>query len=161
MDPNDAKEAVTDALRRFDTVMVATRTKSGAVHARPMMIAEVDDSGEVWFVTPNKSDKLDEIAADPTAVVTGQDSRCYVSLSGTLDVIHDPERAKALYGPDWARWLPEGYDENELTILRLRPGLGEVWREGAWQGVRHVFDPAHALPDTASEPGRPHANMRL
>jgi len=152
---DEDRKKLVEALRRFDTLMVTTRATNGTIHARPMAVAEVDDVGEVWFVTAKQSDKVAEVESDDEALVTGQESGRYVSLSGELDVIHDPEKIAALWKPTWNVWFPEGKDDPSAVLLRLRPTVGEFWLSGGLKGVRYVFEAARALldgrtPDDAS-----------
>jgi len=144
---SEAKRKLVEALRAFDTLMVATNAPNGTIHARPMAVAEVDDAGDVWFVTDKESHKVDEIGADPTALVTGQDDRNYVSLSGELDVIHDPERLAALWKTSWNVWFADGKDDTSVTLVRLRPRVGEYWLASGMKGVRYLFEATRALLD--------------
>lgn len=141
------KRKLVDALRGFETLMVATNAPNGTIHARPMAVGEVDDACEVWFVTEKDSHKVDEIVADATALVTGQNDRSYVSLSGELDVIHDPERLAALWKSAWEVWFPDGPDAHGVVLMRLRPKIGEYWLAGGLKGVRYLFEATRALLD--------------
>jgi general stress protein 26 len=144
---DDVRKKLVEALRRFDTLMVTTKATNGTIHARPMAVAEVDESGEVWFVTAKESDKLTEIESDDEALVTGQGSGCYVSLSGELDIIHDPQKVAALWKASWNVWFPRGQNDPTALLLRLRPSVGEFWVSGGLKGVRYLFEATRALLD--------------
>jgi general stress protein 26 len=143
----EVKRKLVEALRAFETLMVATTSPHGEIHARPMAVAEVDDNGDVWFVTDKESPKVDEITADPHALATGQDGRNYVSLSGELHIIHDPERLAALWKTSWNIWFAQGKDDPNITLMRLRPSVGEYWLVGGLKGVRYLFEATRALLD--------------
>jgi general stress protein 26 len=145
MHEKNDKAKLVDTLRAFDTLMVATNAPNGTIHARPMTVAEVADGCEVWFVTHRESHKIDEIAADATALVTGQDGRNFVSLSGELDVVDDPARVATLWKASWTLWFPNGKEDPALRLLRLRPAIGEYWLGGGIQGVRYLFEATRAL----------------
>jgi general stress protein 26 len=148
---DDVRKKLVEALRRFDTLMVTTKATNGTIHARPMAVADVDDSGEVWFVTPKESGKIVEVESNAEALVTGQrgeggePSSCYVSLSGVLDIIHDPQKIVALWKPSWDSWFPRGRDDDDAVLLRLRPSVGEYWLSSGLSGVRYVFEATRAL----------------
>lgn len=150
MEAKDAQKKLIETLRRFDTVMVTTTASNGSMHARPMAVAEVDDTGEMWFVTARDSAKLDELAADARAVITGQHGGRYCSLSGRIDVIHDRERVRAMWKEAWRVWFPEGKDDEAIVVLRLRPEIGEYWDNRGGAGVRYLFEAARALLDGRS-----------
>lgn len=145
MEAVDVKEKLIAALRGFDDVMVTTRSENGMMHARPMAVAEVDAVGEVWFVTAEDAEKLDEIDSDDRTVVTGQGKGIYVSLTGRLDVIHDRERIRALWKDAWKPWFPGGKDDPDIVLLRLRPEIGEYWDQRGTKGIRYAFEAARAL----------------
>ena len=139
------RERLLETLRELETVMVATNADNGTIHARPMAIAEVDDSGEIWFLTRKESGKVEEVLRDARAVVTGQAADRYVSISGTLDVIHDPERVHTLYRPEFDVWFEDGPRDANLVLIRLRPELGELWLGGRLEGIRYLFEATRAL----------------
>lgn len=147
MDATDVKKKLIETLRHYDTVMVTTTATNGSMHARPMAIAEVDDNGEVWFVTGDDTPKIDEILKDARAVVTGQEKGRYLSLTGRLDVIKDRERVDALWKESWKVWFPEGKKDPTIVLVRLRPEIGEYWDNRGAKGVRYLFEAARALLD--------------
>lgn len=150
MEEHEIKEKLIETLRAFDTVMVTTTGEGGKMHARPMAVAEVDDDGEVWFVTSKDSGKVGEIKSDARAVVTGQKSGRYCSLSGRLDPMHDRERVHALWKESWKAWFAGGKDDPSIILMRLRPEIGEYWDERGTQGIRYLFEAARAMLDGRS-----------
>lgn len=150
METTDVEKKLIETLRKFDTVMVATTADNGTIHSRPMAVAEVGDTGEMWFVTSTDSAKIDEVKGDARALVTGQEKGRYVSLSGRIDVIHDRERIRALWQDSWKVWFPEGKDDPKIVLMRLRPDVGEYWDNRGAEGVRYLFEAARALLDGRS-----------
>lgn len=145
MEPDDVQNKLIETLRKFDTVMVTTTAQNGTMHARPMAVAEVDDAGELWFVTAKDSAKCEEVKADARAVVTGQEGGRYCSVSGRIDVIADRERVRALWKEAWKVWFPEGKEDPNIVLMRVRPEIGEYWDNRGTQGVRYLFEAARAL----------------
>jgi general stress protein 26 len=145
MEATDVKKKLVEALRRFDTVMVTTRAENGTIHARPMVVADIDESGEVCFVTSEHADKLEELEVDHRTVLTAQAKGLYVSLSGKLDVLHDRERIRALFKESWTPWFPGGKDDPSIVLLRLRPEIGEYWDERSMKGIRYAFEAARTM----------------
>jgi general stress protein 26 len=147
MTMENEKKKLIDVLRGFDNVMVTTTAENGSLHARPMAVAEVDDNGELWFVTYASSEKTDEVRTDGRGVVTGQSKAAYASVSGALDIIHDRERVHALWKDTWKIWFPKGKDDPNIVLMRLRPEIGEYWDNTGANGVRYLFEAARALLD--------------
>lgn len=160
---DDAKLKLLDALRTFETVMVITHGPDGNLHARPMAVAAVDATGEVWFVTTRESAKAGEAIADPRVTVTGQSPGLYLAIAGELDTIHDPARIQALWRPSWSVWFPQGKADESLLLLRLRPAVGEYWDERGLGGLRYLFEVAKArlAGETPRDDVLPHARIPL
>jgi general stress protein 26 len=106
---------------------------------------------------------VDEVAMDPSALVTGQGEHTFVSLSGQLDILHDPERLHALWKPAWNIWFPNGKDDANAVLMRLRPEIGEYWLHGALKGVRYLFEATRALLDgtTPQDEALEHAKVPM
>jgi general stress protein 26 len=145
MDATDVEKKLLETLRSFETVMVTSKAENGTLHSRPMAVAEVGDGCEIWFATSRESGKVDELSDDTRCLVTGQEGRRYVSLSGRVDVVGDPERVRALWRPAWKAWFPEGKEDPSIVLLRLRPEIGEYWDDTGAKGVRHLFQMAKAV----------------
>lgn len=88
---DDAKLHFHDILVDFDTAMLVSRAADRSLHARPMAIADVTASGDLWFVTSSSSGKVDEIPDDATVAVTMQSSSKFLSLSGKASLHRDRE----------------------------------------------------------------------
>lgn len=145
MDEMDTQKKLIELLRSFDDLMVATIAENGTIHARPMAVAEVDDAGDVWFVTEDSSAKTDEVQVDGRALVTGQSKGVYLSVSGTLDLVHDRARIERLWKASWKAWFPEGKEDPDIVLMRLSPEIGEYWDQSGAKGVRFLFEAARAI----------------
>jgi len=166
MEATDVRKKLIETLRHYDTLMVATTATTGSMHARPMAIAAVDESGEIWFVTGDDSAKVDEVYKDARAVVTGQEKGRYVSVSGRLDLIKDRDRIHALWKEAWRAWFPDGKDDPTIILMRLRPEIGEYWDNRGMRGVRFLFEAARAVldgqpADTRMKDPKHHAKVPL
>ena len=139
------KTRLIDALKKLDTVMLTTRGDDGTLHGRPMAVADAEQDGELWFVTGKSSEKTHEVKNDPRALVTGQQGGLYVTLNGSLDVIQDRAKIAALWKETWKAWFPEGKDDPNITLLRLRPESGEYWDNTGAQGLKYVFEMVKAV----------------
>ena len=139
------KKRLIDALKKLDTVMLTTRSDNGDLHARPMAVADAEQDGELWFVSGKGSEKNHEIKNDPRAIVTGQESGLYVTLNGALDVVQDRAKIAQLWKETWKAWFPNGKDDPNITLIRLRPESGEYWDNSGAQGLKYVFEMVKAV----------------
>lgn len=133
-----------ELLTSFSHGMLVTRTSAGEMHARPMAIAEIDGSGNVWFTTSHESGKVDEIESDAHVCVTFQDERRYLSLTGTARIVPDRTRIKQLWNEAWRPWFPKGEDDPSLVLLCVVAHEGESWDRSGVQGLKYLFEAARA-----------------
>lgn len=141
----DNRQKILEALEKFHTVMVISEGRDGSFHGRPMAIAKVEKSGDIWFVTSRDSEKTREIAADARVVITAQEGLSYVSLTGQMDVVLDPALVRKLWRDYWRVWFPRGEQDPDLVLLRFRPDMAEYWTTGGLAAIRYFFNAAKAL----------------
>jgi general stress protein 26 len=154
MTQDNPTEKMIETLKKFDTLMVITDARNGAFHGRPMAVADVTDTGELWFVTSRDSEKVREVHAVGRSVITGQQTGSYVSLSGHIETVDDREKVRALWNEAWKVWFPDGKEDPQILLLRFRAETGEYWSTSGMGGIRYMFAAAKAL--LTGE--RPHSN---
>src|SRR5688500_2222929 len=92
MNTNNHSKLV-ELLKQFSTAMLITHESDDRLRARPMAIAQVEDSGKVWFVSGEDTAKVHEILRDTRVHLSLQKDRSiYLSINGRATLIHD--RAK-------------------------------------------------------------------
>ena len=158
---DDMKRSLLDLLDRFDTGMLCTRQSDGTIRARPMALAQVEDNGDLWFVTGIASGKVEEVLNDPHVLVTFQGRKRFVSLSERAEIVGDEERIEELWRDEWRAWFPQGKDDPRLALLHVRATEAEYWDET--RGARHALEAAKAAlsgkrADTAE---REHGHLML
>jgi general stress protein 26 len=134
------RERLHEIIRGFTTAMFVTRMGDETLHARPMSVASVDESGEIWFTTGIDSGKVSEMLHDRHVAVVMQGRTQYLSISGKAQVFSDVERAKQLWSEAWRPWFPQGPEDPELVLVKVTPGMAEYWDLSGIKGVRYVFE---------------------
>lgn len=144
-DPAEAIEAIRELLQRFSTLMMVTQRPGGRMRSRPMAIAEREESGDLLFIT-RKGGRLDEDLRDSNeCVVTLQDDRRYLTLTGEGRIVEDPARIEALWKPSWRIWCPDGPRDPELELVRFHPVRGEYWDYSGMSLAKVAFQAAKSL----------------
>jgi len=131
-----------ELLKSFKTATLVTRDFGGQ-HGRPMAIAQVDDDGTLWFLTDIQSGKVAELAQDARVLVSLSESDRYVVMTGEVDIVRDPAKAKDLWKEPFRVWF-KGPDDPALTLLRFDPVDGEYWNNAGAQGIKQAFRAAKA-----------------
>lgn len=143
MDTNDGKRRLQDVVNDFDVAMLVTRTPR-VMHARPMAIASLLDGVGAYLVTNVNSLKVDEIRADPYALLTFQTAGKFASLQGKLTISQDPQLIGEMWKDVWKVWFPQGKSDPDIALLKFTADDGEYWDNAGVQGLKYVYDAAKA-----------------
>ena len=120
------KEIVAQAKSCFFCTAAAPSDSEGA---RPMNVRQVDDRGDLWFLSPSDSQKNRELAADPAVTLYFQASphSDFLRLSGRATVSTDKAKIKELWDPVLRTWFTGGVDDPRITVIRVTPAEGYYW----------------------------------
>ncbi len=127
---NDEKrKKLVELIRKVKFTMLTTTEADGSLRSRPMTMLDEDLAEELWFFVGSNSGAVAEIKADSQANLAFADtsSNVYVSLSGTADVVRDRKKAEELWNPIYKAWFPDGLDDPNLALLRVRATEAEYW----------------------------------
>lgn len=145
MQPQESKkEHFLSLLRECKFAMMTTRSLQGDLHGRPMVVAKVDEEADLYFVTDLQSDKVEELARDAQVSVNIQEGQKFLSLGGTAEVLRDRSEIKQVWSESWKVWFPQGPDDPNLVMLKVRPVIGEYWDNSGINGVRYLYRAAKA-----------------
>lgn len=130
-------------LKDFSVAMLTTVTRDGYLHGRPMMTQEREPDADLWFVSALHTDKIAEIQANPKAGVIYHRDRdnAYVSLTGDVEIVQDPAFLRKHWKESWRAWFPEGPDQADLCMIKIRAKEAEYW-EPKQGRFRVIFDTA-------------------
>lgn len=98
-------------------------------HTRPMMVQQVDDQGALWFLSGRSSETNADIRTDPHVMLTITDNGHseYLVVHGTASIVDDKAKKEELWSSFAKAWFPQGVDDPELTLLRVRPENTRYW----------------------------------
>ena len=148
MGKNDSDlEKLKEMIKDIDFCMLSTIDENGYVHSRPMSLnSEVDEEANLWFFTSSESLKAHEIEQSPqvNASFSNPEESQYVSLSGTAEIVKDRAKIKELWKPILKAWFPDGPDQADLALLRVRVEKAEYW-DSPSSAVAQVFSFVSAI----------------
>ena len=129
------KHADADTLKKLwsmiSSVKVSMLTSEDGPHlrARPMVAAQKDFDGTLYFFTRVHAHKVDEVHEKNRVCVSYADAgqQNYVSLSGTASVVQDHALVKAHWSESMRTWFPKGIDDPEIAILKVDVDQAEYW----------------------------------
>jgi general stress protein 26 len=120
-----------EKIKDIKIAMLTTIEDNGELHTRPMSTHGMEDDGTLWFFTKEHSAKVEEIKKEQQISLsyTDTDGENYVCASGTATVSHDKEKMKELWNPILKAWFPEGLDDPEIALLKVKLHKAEYWDE--------------------------------
>ncbi len=120
------KDLVGKAQTCFFCTNVATGESSGA---RPMSVQQMDDQGNLWFLSADDSYKNQELAADSSVQLYFQGSAHsdFLMLKGRAIISRDKTKIKELWEPIVKTWFTEGVDDPRITVIKVTPNQGYYW----------------------------------
>ena len=139
----------------IDVAMLTSKAADGSLVSRPLQTLKLDAQGEIIFFTASKSHKVDELTDDHSVNLAYADkgeSR-YVSVRGRARMDRDEDTINDLWSPAQKIFFPDGKDDPNLMVLRVRVRDASYW-EGGGNVIERAFDFAKAmLDDEPSELG--------
>ena len=139
-------EKVADLIKDIKFAMLTTSELDGTLRSRPLSTMQLDAEGNLWFFTSITSPKIDEIEQNSQVNLSyaSPDKQDYVSISGTAETIRDKTKMQALWTPWIKPWFPDGLDDPNLSLLKVRIDEAEYW-DAPGNVVTRVYGLAKAL----------------
>lgn len=126
----DAVEKIKELVGKAKTCFFCTAFPAGESNgARPMSVQQVDDDGNLWFLSADDSHKNLEVTSDPrvTLYFQGSPHSDFLQLIGTATVSRDKAKIKELWEPVIKTWFTEGIDDPRITVIKVKPTEGYYW----------------------------------
>ncbi len=99
------------------------------LRARPMVAAQKDFDGNLYFFTRASSHKVDEVKGDQRVGITYADpsKQDYVSLSGHARLVQDKGVVTSHWQESLRTWFPKGIDDPDIAVLKVEVTSAEYW----------------------------------
>lgn len=149
-----ALEKVFDLVKSIQVAQMVTVSGDGKLRSRPMVAVQEKSVGELWFFTSSASGKIGELEANREVLLTYSDPsrQNYVSVEGEGEIVHDPQKAKALWSEPMRVWFPKGPSDPDIALVRVR------MREASyWDAPSSAFVMAYGYAKAMATGERPHA----
>lgn len=94
-----------------------------------MNVRQVDDEGNLWFLSASDSRKNRELDLDPAVKLYFQGSKHsdFMQLNGQATVTRDRAKIKELWSPMIQTWFTAGQDDPRITVIKVSPTEGYYW----------------------------------
>ncbi|MDQ6860980.1 MAG: pyridoxamine 5'-phosphate oxidase family protein [Verrucomicrobiota bacterium] len=127
---SEAVAKIKELIGKAETCFFCTNAiGSASSGARPMSVQEVDDHGNLWFLSADDSHKNRELSANPSVKLYFQGSAHsdFLILEGRGTISRDKAKIKELWEPIIKTWFTEGVDDPRITVIKVEPSNGYYW----------------------------------
>jgi general stress protein 26 len=126
----DAIGRIRDIVKESSTCFFCTRVSHGGSDGvRPMGVQQVDEFGNLWFMSAKDSHKNSEIAEDDSVALLfqGSEHSGFMHLTGRASVVQDRAKLDEVWTPLAKVWFTEGKDDPRISLIKVEPQSGYYW----------------------------------
>jgi len=127
---DDAILKIQEIVAKAESCFFCTSSSTGESNgARPMNVREVDDEGNLWFLSADDSHKNKEVERDSSVKLFFQGSphSDFLQLTGHATISRDKEKINKLWEPIIKTWFTEGISDPRITVIKVTPSGGYYW----------------------------------
>lgn len=125
----DAVEKIREIAKDANICMFVTDLSSLPLSGRPMATQEVDEQGNIWFMSDRNSDKNKHIEDDEQVQLfySHTNNYEYLSIFGRAEIVNDRSKIEELWTPMAKTWFKEGKDDPNISLLKVIPEDAYYW----------------------------------
>ena len=144
--PTADLEKLGDLIDGVEVAMLTTHAADGSMVSRPLQTLKFDGGGELVFFTSISSRKIDELTEnhDVNLAYSNPSKQIYVSVRGTARIDRDRATIDALWSPVQNVFFPQGKEDPDLVVLRVRVRDAAYW-ESAGNFIARALDFAQGM----------------
>jgi general stress protein 26 len=140
-----APQTVRDLITASGVAMLTTVDDAGRLASRPMLPLLVEGDSRVHFLTHASSEKIRQVALQPSVAVTvSGPASTYLALTGRAVVSHDRDLIDRLWNPTYRAWFPDGAVDQDVAVLSVTVERADFW-EAPTSRVTRLLEAIEAL----------------
>ncbi len=126
---SEAAEKIKELVESAKTCFFCTKPLGESIGTRPMSVQQVDDEGNLWFLSANDSEKNHEIQADSAVELFFQGSphSDFLHIKGIASISSDKSKIDELWEPLAKVWFTEGKEDPRISVIKVMPTEGYYW----------------------------------
>jgi general stress protein 26 len=125
-----ALEKIKELVDKSKTCFFSTSLATGdSLGTRPMTVQQVDDDGNLWFLSANDSHTNNEIKTNPSVKLYFQGSAHsdFLYLTGHANITEDRQKIKELWEPVLKVWFTGGENDPRISVIKVAVEEGYYW----------------------------------
>jgi general stress protein 26 len=130
LEGTEAVKKLKDLATSAENCFFCTNIKTGLpLSVRPMSVLQVDDAGNLWFMSQSDSNKNNEIASDPFTHLFFQEHKNsgFLNIYGISEIVKDQAKIDELWNPLLKVWFQGGKDDPKISLIKVEPTNVYYW----------------------------------
>jgi len=109
--------------------MFCTELSVRPIPTRPMSLQDVDDQGNLWFISSADSNKNFEIRHDDDVqlIFAKNSDSHFLSIFGNAVIYKDQAHIEDVWSPVARAWFEEGKNDPKVTVIKVTPSDAYYW----------------------------------
>jgi general stress protein 26 len=125
--------------------MMCNYTGEENINCRPMHTADVDESGNIWFLSQQESAQNVQLhhGSKVSLLYSNGIDDSYLVVDGEAGISRDPVMVDRLWTPQAKPWFPMGREDPMLELITVRPTSAHYWdtKHGRVTTRLHLLSP--------------------
>lgn len=128
LDKDKSWKKLRELVDDIKVAMMVTGLEQKPINAIPMSTKEIDDKGNIWFISMGNSEHNKNLAANPDVhlLYSDPDDMEFLSLYGRAEITKDRTVLENLYNARTDNWF-DGPDDPNLTAIKVKPEDAYYW----------------------------------
>lgn len=124
----DAKDKIKELAEDIDFTMMCTNLTNAPFHSIPMSTKEVDEDGNIWFLSNKDSHHVRHLLEDnrSTLLYSKPGNMSFLKVYGNSQIVYNKGRIEELYSSTDDAWF-DGVNDPNLCAIKLEPQEAEYW----------------------------------
>lgn len=120
------KQAIAEVVERGGIAIVTTIGHEGSLLSRPLALQKRPFDGELYFFSPDPSDKTDQVRHSSAVNVAIESRGDYLSIAGSASISTDPAMIDELWSPGAEAWFEGGRDDPLVALIKVHAESAEL-----------------------------------
>jgi len=125
----DAINKLKELVKSESICFFCTQLTQQPIATRPMSTQQVDEQGNIWFMSSIKSGKNVEIEQNNEVQLFYANPSNYefLTVHGTATIHSDREKIHEMWTPFAKAWFKDGKDDTDISLIKITPQSAYYW----------------------------------
>jgi len=118
--------ACAEVVERGGIAIVTTIAEDGSLVSRPLALQKRPFDGDLYFFSPDPSDKTEQVRHNPAVNVAIESRGDYLSIAGSATITTDRALIDDLWNAGAQAWFEGGRDDSSVALIKVHAESAEL-----------------------------------